>query len=87
MAREPRSDGPRRRTFSPAEKLALLAGYETAMETGQGNGFLREHGLYSSLISEWRLTSRHTSCNRGSHSWLPVGWPVRGIMPATRARG
>jgi hypothetical protein len=27
MAREPRSDGPRRRTFSPAEKLALLAGY------------------------------------------------------------
>jgi transposase-like protein len=56
MAREPRSDGPRRRTFSPAEKLALLAGYETAMETGQGNGFLREHGLYSSLISEWRRT-------------------------------
>jgi len=54
MAREPRSDGPRRRTFSPAEKLALLAGYETAMETGLGNGFLRENGLYSSLISEWR---------------------------------
>ena len=35
MAREPQSVGPRRRTFSPAEKLALLAGYETAMETGR----------------------------------------------------
>jgi transposase len=56
MSKQPRSDRPRRRSFSPAEKLALLAGYETAVETGQGNGFLREHGLYSSLISEWRRT-------------------------------
>ena len=47
---------PRRRSFSPAEKLRLLAGYETATESGTGNAFLRENGLYSSLISEWRRT-------------------------------
>lgn len=56
MASTPRSDRPRRRTFSPAEKLRLLAAYEAAVETGGGNGFLRENGLYSSLISEWRRT-------------------------------
>ena len=74
MAREPRSDGPRRRTFSPAEKLALLAGYETAMETGQGNGFLREHGLYSSLISEWRRT-RDAGMLAGKPAGAVVGRP------------
>jgi transposase len=54
MAKKPRTDRPRRRSFSPAEKLRLLAGYEAAAEVGAGNAFLRENGLYSSLISEWR---------------------------------
>jgi transposase len=74
MARTPRSDRPVRRTFSPAEKLALLAGYETAVETGQGNGFLREHGLYSSLISEWRRT-RDAGMLRGKPAGSVVGRP------------
>lgn len=74
MASQPRSDRPRRRSFSPAEKLALLAGYETAMETGQGNGFLREHGLYSSLISEWRRT-RDAGMLRGKPAGAVVGRP------------
>ncbi|MFZ1412872.1 MAG: hypothetical protein WAS07_15590 [Micropruina sp.] len=48
-------DGPaRRRSFTPAQKLKYLSEYETACETGQGGAFLRRHGLYSSLISEWR---------------------------------
>jgi transposase len=51
----PRSDGPqRRRTFSPADKLAHLAAYEQACTTGDGGAYLRREGLYSSLISEWR---------------------------------
>ncbi len=74
MAETPRSDQPRRRTFSPAEKLALLAGYETAMETGQGNSFLRANGLYSSLISEWRRT-RDAGMLRGRAAGSPVGRP------------
>ena len=51
----PRADGPqRRRTFSAADKLAHLAAYEQACQTGGGGAYLRREGLYSSLISEWR---------------------------------
>ncbi|GAA4491453.1 hypothetical protein GCM10023094_55870 [Rhodococcus olei] len=51
----PRSDGPhRRRTFTPADKLAHLAAYEQACESNGGGAYLRREGLYSSLISEWR---------------------------------
>ena len=51
----PRAGGPqRRRTFSPADKLAHLAAYEQACETNDGGAYLRREGLYSSLICEWR---------------------------------
>jgi transposase len=51
----PRSDGPRRRrVFTASEKLAHLSAYEAAYEQGDGGGYLRREGLYSSLISEWR---------------------------------
>jgi transposase-like protein len=51
----PRSGGPTsRRSFSSAQKLDHLAAYEVAVHDGQGGAYLREHGLYSSLISEWR---------------------------------
>lgn len=52
---QPRADGPhRRRTFTPADKLAHLAAYEQACQTNEGGAYLRREGLYSSLISEWR---------------------------------
>lgn len=51
----PRAGGPsRRRTFTPAEKLELLAGYEQAIISQNGGAYLRENGLYSSQITEWR---------------------------------
>jgi len=51
----PRADEPkRRRAFSAADKLAHLQAYEAALEQGDGGGYLRREGLYSSLISEWR---------------------------------
>ena len=51
----PRSGGPTsRRSFSSAQKLEHLAAYESAVENGLGGAYLRSHGLYSSLISEWR---------------------------------
>lgn len=54
-SQQPRSDGPRRRrAFSASEKLAHLNAYEAACEHGDGGGYLRREGLYSSLISEWR---------------------------------
>jgi transposase len=51
----PRAGGPRpRRTFTAAEKLRHLAAYEVACHDGQGGGYLRREGLYSSQITEWR---------------------------------
>jgi len=51
----PRSGGPTsRRSFTSTQKLDHLAAYEAAVANGRGGAYLREHGLYSSLISEWR---------------------------------
>lgn len=51
----PRAGGPgSRRSFSAAQKLEHLAAYEAALEQGRGGAYLRQNGLYSSLISEWR---------------------------------
>jgi transposase len=44
------------------------------MESGRGNGFLRENGLYSSLISEWRRT-RDAGLLRGKTARQVVGRP------------
>jgi transposase len=51
----PRAGGPRpRRSFTPAQKLEYLAQYEDACTRQEGGAFLREQGLYSSQITEWR---------------------------------
>ena len=51
----PRSGGPTsRRSFSSAQKLDHLAAYEVAVASGLRGAYLPEHGLYSSLVSEWR---------------------------------
>ena len=49
----PRSDRPRRRSWTRAEKLEHVSAYRAAREVGNGNGYLREHGIYSSSIAEW----------------------------------
>lgn len=43
-----------RRSFTPAQKLEFLAQYEDACTRQEGGAFLREQGLYSSQITEWR---------------------------------
>jgi transposase len=43
----------RRRTFTAAYKLAILAEYEAAAPGGRGE-VLRREGLYSSHLTEWR---------------------------------
>lgn len=51
----PRAGGPvRRRSFTPAQKLELLAQYEAACQDRSGGAFLREQGLFSSQVTEWR---------------------------------
>lgn len=51
----PRAGGPKsRRTFTAAQKLDLLAGYEDAIFRNEGGAYLRQEGIYSSQITEWR---------------------------------
>ena len=51
----PRAGGPtRRRSFTPAQKLDHLAAYEDAISQNGGGAYLRERGIYSSQITEWR---------------------------------
>ena len=52
---QPRAGGPtRRRSFTPAQKLEYVAGYEAALAQGSGGAYPRQEGLYSSQITEWR---------------------------------
>ncbi len=53
----PREGGPRRRrAFTATEKMKHLAAYEAACAGGDGGGgaYLREEGIYSSQITQWR---------------------------------
>lgn len=49
----PRSERPKRRTFSAEYKLKIVAEYEAA-EAGEKGALLRREGLYSSHVVEWR---------------------------------
>ncbi len=82
----PRSDGPRaRRSFTPAQKLDLLTRYEQAVEVGDGGGFLRREGLYSSLISEWRR-ARDAGLLAGKAAGESVGRPSAEQAEVARLR-
>ena len=50
----PRAERPRRRSFTVAYKLAILAEYDAAGEAGEKGAVLRREGLYSSHLVEWR---------------------------------
>lgn len=47
----PRSDGPKRRSFTPEYKLAMVEAYEAATEPGAKGALLRREGLYHSHIT------------------------------------
>ena len=48
------SDRPKRRTFSVAEKLRILAETDQATGSGEIGAILRREGLYSSALTDWR---------------------------------
>lgn len=50
----PRADRPKRRTFTPEYKLAIVAEHELLTEPGARGALLRREGLYSSHITEWK---------------------------------
>jgi transposase len=47
-----------RRIFSAEYKLAILAEYDAATESGEKGAILKREGLYSSLITDWRRQHR-----------------------------
>ena len=81
----PRADGPRRRRFTPEQKLAHLAAYEEACEQQQGGAYLRREGLYSSLITEWRRL-RHADVLQGKQPGQAVGRPSKEQAEIARLR-
>lgn len=82
----PRAGGPTpRRSFTPAQKLDHLTAYETACERNQGGAYLREQGLYSSLISEWRRL-RHAGVLTGKKPGEKVGKPTAEQAEIARLR-
>ena len=54
----PPHHNPVRRSFSPEYKLAILAEYDGATESGEKGAILRREGLYSSLVADWRRQHR-----------------------------
>ena len=55
---QPLRKSPTRRIFSAEYKLAILAEYDGASETGEKGAILRREGLYSSIITDWRRQHR-----------------------------
>ena len=47
-------DRPRRRIFTAADKLRILAETDRAVDTGGISAILRREGLYSSALTDWR---------------------------------
>ena len=54
----PPAKNPVRRVFSADYKLAVLAEYDAATDSGEKGAILRREGLYSSLITDWRRQHR-----------------------------
>jgi transposase len=50
----PRSQQPKRRSFTAEYELAMITEYDAATEPGAKGALLRREGLYSSHIVEWR---------------------------------
>ena len=48
------SNRPRRKTFTAADKLRILAATDRALETGGVGAVLRREGVYSSTLCDWR---------------------------------
>jgi transposase len=48
------SNRPKRRTFTAADKLRILAATDRAFETGGVGAVLRREGVYSSTLCDWR---------------------------------
>jgi len=85
----PREGAPRRRrAFTAAEKLDYLAGYEAACGAADGGGgaYLRERGLYSSQVTQWRQL-RDAGMLTGKKPGEKIGRPTAEQQEIARLTG
>ncbi len=83
---KPRLGGPtRRRSFTPAQKLAHLTAYAAAGANGTGGAYLRQEGLYSSQITEWRKL-RDGGLLAGKKAGAKIGRPTAEQADIARLR-
>ena len=83
-ARGPRADRPRRRTFTPAYKLAIVEQYGQLAGARERGALLRREGLYHSHIQQWR-----EAIEKGTLPALssrPAGRPARSAAEVDNER-
>jgi len=71
--RGPRASRPKRRTFPPAYKLAIVEQYDRLTDPRERGALLRREGLYHSHIEYWRETLQKASLTALSDK--PTGRP------------
>ena len=75
-ARGPRADRPKRRTFTPAYKLAIVEQYDQLADARERGALVPREGLYHSHVQQWR-----EAIGKGALPVLsakPAGRPARG---------
>ncbi|WP_160144238.1 hypothetical protein [Parafrankia sp. Ea1.12] len=70
----PRSDRPKRRSFTAAYKKRILNEYDGLTESGERGALLRREGLYRSHIQKWR-EARDQGASEGL-TGKPAGRPA-----------
>ena len=83
-ARGPRADRPKRRTFTPAYKLAIVEQYDQLTDARERGALLRREGLYHSHIQQWR-----EAIEKGALPALspkPAGRPARSAAEVDNER-
>jgi transposase len=80
----------RRRQFSSADRLRILALADGCTKVGEIGALLRREGIYSSLLATWRkkrAASNRPHSNRKSVGARPTRrWPRRGGWISSRGR-
>jgi len=80
----PRADRPRRRRFTAAYKMEILAEYDKLTDSAERGALLRREGLYQSHIQKWRAARDHGML--AALTDKPAGRPAQGKADAEAAR-
>ena len=80
----PRADRPKRRRFTAAYKLEILAEYDQLTDSGERGALLRREGLYHSHVQQWRAARDQGALQALTDK--PTGRPTPGKANAEAER-